>query len=109
MSHLMLPHDRPLSPLLPRGSRAVHTPRPPPLPPPCADNQGQVAPLFYPEVLALTKDLGKYGDFFLGYDNTTGKVTQNSTTFCAQMGIQPDTPATENCLSYCTDPKDLEL
>jgi len=63
-------------------------------------NQGQVAPLFYPEVLELTKDLGRYGNYFLGYDNSTGKVTMNSTTFCAQMNVVPDTPQTENCLSY---------
>lgn len=63
-------------------------------------NQGQVAPLFYPEVVELTKDLGKYGDYFLGYDNATGKITTNSTTFCSQMNIEPTTPETEGCLSY---------
>lgn len=26
---------------------------------------GQVAPLFYPEVVALANDLDKYGDYFL--------------------------------------------
>ena len=62
----------------------------------------QVAPLFYPEVLALTKDLGKYGDYFLGYDNVTGAITQNSTTFCSQMHVEPNTPETENCLAYVT-------
>lgn len=62
-------------------------------------NQGQVAPLFYPEVVALTKDLGKYGDYFLGYDNISGKITQNSTTFCDQMHITPDSPATAGCLA----------
>lgn len=63
-------------------------------------NQGQVAPLFYPEVLELTKDLGKYGDYFLGYDNATNTITMNSTTFCAQMNVKPDTPETAGCLSY---------
>jgi hypothetical protein len=71
-------------------------------------NQGQVAPLFYPEVLALTKDLGEYGDYFLGFDKATGKVTKNSSTFCSQMGIKaPYTPETENCLAlywnFCND------
>eukprot|EP00038_Savillea_parva_P010380 m.189915 g.189915 ORF g.189915 m.189915 type:complete len:412 (-) comp17888_c0_seq1:248-1483(-) len=63
-------------------------------------NQGQVAPLFYPEVLTLTQDLSKYGDYFLGYDNATNTLTMNSTTFCAQMYVKPDTPQTKNCLSY---------
>jgi hypothetical protein len=52
-------------------------------------NQGQVAPLFYPEVLELTRDLGKYGDYFLGYDKVTNSVTMNSTTFCSQMNVKP--------------------
>lgn len=63
-------------------------------------NQGQVAPLFYPEVLELTKDLGKYGNYFLGYDSASGKITMNSTTFCGQMHVEPNTPQTANCLSY---------
>ena len=63
-------------------------------------NQGQVAPLFYPEVLELTKDLDKYGDYFLGYNKAVGQVTMNSSTFCAQMNIEPNTPETENCLAY---------
>ena len=64
-------------------------------------NQGQVAPLFYPEVLELTKDLDKYGDYFLGYDASTKNVTMTSATFCAQMGIkEPYTPATENCVAW---------
>lgn len=63
-------------------------------------NQGQVAPLFYPEVVALTKDLPKYGDYFLGYDKATGQITKNSTTFCDQMGVKPDTPETKGCLAY---------
>jgi hypothetical protein len=63
-------------------------------------NQGQVAPLFYPEVLALTEDLEKYGDYFLGYDKATKKVSMNSSTFCAQMNIKaPYTLETENCLA----------
>eukprot|EP00937_MAST-01D_sp_MAST-1D-sp2_P006069 g6069.t1 len=62
-------------------------------------NQGQAAPLFYPEVLALTQDLERYGDFFLGYNKTTGRVEMNSTTFCDQMHIEPNTPETKNCLS----------
>eukprot|EP01047_Picozoa_sp_COSAG01_P051223 COSAG01_NODE_5258_length_4379_cov_23.575467_3_plen_412_part_00 len=71
-------------------------------------NQGQVAPLFYPEVLALTKDLGKFGDYFLGFDKAAVKVTMNSSTFCSQMGIKaPYTPETENCLAlywnFCND------
>ena len=63
-------------------------------------NQGQVAPLFYPEVLALTKDLAKYGDYFLGYDKSTGEVTMKSSTFCAQLHVKANTPETENCLAY---------
>ena len=30
---------------------------------------------------------------------TTGRVEMNSTTFCDQMNIEPNTPETENCLS----------
>jgi hypothetical protein len=48
-----------------------------------------------------TKDLGKYGDYFLGYDKATDKVNQSSDTFCAQMNIKPPyTPETENCIAY---------
>jgi len=63
-------------------------------------NQGQVAPLFYPEVLELTKDLDTYGDYFLGYNKTQGNVTMVSDTFCSQMKVTPDTPETENCVAY---------
>eukprot|EP00040_Diaphanoeca_grandis_P014648 m.74461 g.74461 ORF g.74461 m.74461 type:complete len:403 (-) comp24661_c1_seq1:335-1543(-) len=66
-------------------------------------NQGQVAPLFYPEVLELTKDLSKYGNYFLGYNNVTNEITMNSTTFCSQMNIEPNTPETEGCLAYYWD------
>ena len=64
-------------------------------------NQGQVAPLFYPEVLALTQDLEKFGDYFLGFNSSTRNVTMRSDTFCAQMNVQPPyTPATQNCVAY---------
>lgn len=66
-------------------------------------NQGQAAPMFYPEVVALTQDLGKYGNYFLGYSESTGKIGLNSTTFCDQMNIVPDTPETAGCLSYFWD------
>lgn len=65
-------------------------------------NQGQVAPSFYPEVLALTSDLDKYGDYFLGYNASAKSVDQISGTFCAQMGIKPPytDPDSRNCVSY---------
>jgi len=65
-------------------------------------NQGQVAPLFYPEVVALADDLDKYGDYFLGYDKAANNVTMRSDTFCSQMNIKPPytDPATKGCMSY---------
>lgn len=52
-------------------------------------------------VCCSTKDLEKYGDYFLGYDNATKNVTQVSNTFCAQMNIKPPyTPDNEHCQAY---------
>ena len=42
-------------------------------------NQGQVAPLFYPEVLELTKDLDKYGAYFLGTTKNASDLAVSNT------------------------------
>ena len=68
-------------------------------------NQGQVAPLFYPEVLALAQDLPKYGDYFLGYNKAFNNATLSG-TFCEQMGLKPPY-ATPTCQAlywnFCND------